>query len=103
MAVPAEIAVTLPLPSTLATELLLDDQVTFLLLALVGEIVATKVSLLSSTKLREVLSSEMPITGIVADRPSMIRIVCDEKTYIPFDVPSPNSTRRSNSFTAPNS
>ena len=59
---PAFNAVTLP-SDTEATVLSLDDQVTFLLVALSGLTVAVKVSSSPSVRVAEVLSNATPVTG----------------------------------------
>ena len=66
VAVPADFAVTVPSSATMATEALLDDQVTALLVALEGETVAARVAVLPSSRLNEVLSKETPVTETVA-------------------------------------
>ena len=66
VAEPADLAVTTPEVETVATDVLLDDQVTALLVALEGETVAVRVEVLPSSRLNEVLSNETPVTVIVA-------------------------------------
>ena len=65
VAVPALTAVTLPLPSTVATLLSEDVHVTFLSVALSGATVALSFWLSPSTMLISVLSMVMPVTGTV--------------------------------------
>ena len=65
VAVPAATAVTLPLSSTAATVVLLELQLTFLLVALVGATEAVSVSLSPSTKASVVLLIETPVTATV--------------------------------------
>ena len=59
VAVPSDTAVTTPLAETVATEVLLDVQVTFFSVALVGEMVTINCSVLSANKVREDLFKEM--------------------------------------------
>ena len=66
VAEPADLAVTTPADETVATEVLLDDQVTALLVALEGETVAVRVAVFPSSKDKDVLSRETPVTEIVA-------------------------------------
>ena len=66
VAEPAALAVTTPEVETVATEVLLEDQVTALLVALEGETVAVRVAVLPSSRLNEVLSKETPVTETVA-------------------------------------
>jgi hypothetical protein len=67
VAVPEPIAVTIPVWLTVATLVLLDDQVMFLLVAFDGVTVATSVALDEPTsKLSVFRSSETPVTAIVA-------------------------------------
>ena len=62
VAVPLDTAVTLPLWSTVATDVLSEDQVTDLSLALLGEIVAVNVTVCPSLSVTEDLLSEIPVT-----------------------------------------
>lgn len=62
---PAETALTLPLASTVATAVLELLHVTFLLVAVVGFIVAVNVSLAPTVIDSVVLFNETPVTGIV--------------------------------------
>ena len=62
VALPAFIAVTLPF-DTEATELLLDDHVTFLFVALSGLTVAVRVSSSPSVRVADDLSNVTPVTG----------------------------------------
>lgn len=64
-AMPLEIAVILPVSSTVATAVLLDDQLTTLFVASSGEIMAAIESVLPADISREVLLSETPVTGTV--------------------------------------
>ena len=66
VAEPADLAVTTPEVDTVATDVLLEDQVTVLLVALEGETVAERVAVLPSSRLNEVLSNETPVTETVA-------------------------------------
>lgn len=54
VAEPAALAVTTPEEETVATDVLLDDQVTALLVALEGETVAVRVVVLPYSRLKEV-------------------------------------------------
>ena len=62
VAVPLDTAVTLPLWSTVATDVLSEDQVTDLSLASLGEIVAVNVTVCPSLSVTEDLFSEIPVT-----------------------------------------
>ena len=62
---PFDTAVTSPFWSTVATEVSLDDQVTVLSLAVLGEIVAVNCSWAPSAKDSEVLFSVIPVTAVV--------------------------------------
>ena len=64
VALPAALAVTSPLASTVATEVLLLVQFTFLLVALLGATVAVKVSEAPTFNASELLLSETPVTGM---------------------------------------
>ncbi len=66
VAEPTDLAVTTPEVETVATEVLLEDQVTALLVALEGETVAVRVAVLPSSRLNEVLSNDTPVTATVA-------------------------------------
>ena len=66
VAVPADLAVTTPEVETVATDVLLEDQVTALFVALEGETVAVMVAVLPSSRLNEVLSNDTPVTETVA-------------------------------------
>ena len=65
IAVPGFLVETLPLLSTTATSSLLLFHVSFLLLAVTGEIVAAKVSLSPSVNVRAVLFNETLSTSMV--------------------------------------
>lgn len=62
VALPTAFAVTTPEEETVATEVLLDDQVTVLSVALVGVMVAIKVWVSPSTMNRDVWFRDMPVT-----------------------------------------
>ena len=62
---PAAFAVTTPEEDTVATEVLLDDQVTVLFVALEGVIVAVSVCVSPTIMLRDVLFRLTPVTEIV--------------------------------------
>ena len=62
VAEPAALAVTTP-PLTEATLELVLDQVTFLLVALVGATVAVNVELFPTTKFKELVLRETPVTA----------------------------------------
>ena len=62
VAVPALWAVTFPFPSTVATLELLEDQVTFLFVALFGSTVAVSWLVLPSVRVRLVLFRLTPVT-----------------------------------------
>ena len=66
VALPAFLAVIVPF-ETVATLVLLDVQVTFLLVALLGLTVAVNVSVPPTTKVVEFLFKETPVTLIVED------------------------------------
>jgi hypothetical protein len=66
VAVPATLAVTTPEPDTVATDVLLEDQETFLLVALEGVTVAVSVCVSPTVMDRDVLFRETPVTGTVA-------------------------------------
>ena len=66
VAVPADLAVTTPEPDTVATDVLLDDQETFLLVAFEGVTVAVRVCVSPTVMDRDVLFRETPVTGTVA-------------------------------------
>ena len=66
VAVPAFFAVTTPEVETVATVVLLEDQVTFLFVALDGDTVAVSVCVWPSTKVRLVWFKLTPVTGTVA-------------------------------------
>ena len=66
VAEPVDLAVTTPEVETVATDVLLDDQLTALLVALEGETVAVRVAVFPSSKDKDVLSRETPVTEIVA-------------------------------------
>ena len=66
VAVPALLAVTVPSVSTVATLVSLLAQVTFLLVALSGVMVAVRASVSPSVRLKVVLSSVTPVTGTTA-------------------------------------
>ena len=63
VAVPFETAVTLPLWSTVATDVLSDDQVTDLSFALLGEMVGLNVTVFPSLSVTEDQFSVMPVTN----------------------------------------
>ena len=65
VAVPFDTAVTFPFWSTVAADVLVELQVTLLLLAVLGEIVAVKVSLAPSFKDRVLLFKLIPVTRVV--------------------------------------
>ena len=62
VAEPAALAVTVPLLTEATLELVLD-QVTFLFVALVGATVAVNVELFPTTKFKELVLRETPVTG----------------------------------------
>ena len=62
VAVPAFLAVTVPSALTVATEVLLDFQVTFLLVALSGVTVAVSFPVSLTARVKVVLSRETPVT-----------------------------------------
>ena len=64
VAVPAVLAVTVPSDATVATEVLLDDQVTPLFVALEGETVAVRVVVSPSVKETDDLERLTPVTLI---------------------------------------
>ena len=64
VAVPAAMAVTKPDVETVATDVLLLFQVTFLFVALEGETVAVSVSVALGARVREVLFKLTPVTGM---------------------------------------
>ena len=66
VAEPADLAVTTPEVETVATDVLLEDHVTALLVASEGETVAVRVAVLPSSRLNEVLSNDTPVTETVA-------------------------------------
>ena len=66
VAEPADLAVTTPEVETVATDVLLEDHVTALLVAFDGETVAARVAVLPSSRLNEVLSNDTPVTETVA-------------------------------------
>lgn len=66
VAVPVALAVTTPLDETVATDVLLEDQVTVLLVALEGLTVAFNVPVFPTRRLIEVLSRETPVTETFA-------------------------------------
>lgn len=73
VALPALMAVTFPLASTVAMLVSLLSQFTFLLVALSGSTVAVRVALSVSCKVRLVLSSFTPVTGITTGL-SMLKV-----------------------------
>lgn len=66
VAEPAALAVTTPLDETVATDVLLEDQVTPLLVAFEGETVAFSVPVFPTVRLIEDLSRDTPVTATVA-------------------------------------
>ena len=64
-ALPAETAVTLPSEETVATSVLSDDHVTFLLLASLGDTVATRVAVDPTSSERDVLLRLTEVTATV--------------------------------------
>jgi len=64
VAVPTALAVTFPLPSTVATLVLLELHVTFWLVALDGSIIGERVSSPPTARVMLVLFSDTPVTGI---------------------------------------
>ena len=66
VAVPAAFAVTRPDEETVATDVLLEDHVTFLFVAFDGDIVAAKVSVLPTVMDKELLFRVTPVTATVA-------------------------------------
>ena len=64
LAEPADLAVTKPEEETVATEVLLEDQVTVLSVAFSGVTVAVSVAVSPSVNVNEVLSKLTPVTGI---------------------------------------
>ena len=62
VAVPSAIAVIFPSLSTVATEGLLEVQVTFLFVASAGDTVAVNFLVSSTAKVTEVSSNETPVT-----------------------------------------
>ena len=66
VAVPVALAVTTPLDETVATEVLLEDQVTDLLVALEGLTVALRDPVFPTRRLIDVLSRETPVTETFA-------------------------------------
>ena len=73
VALPVLMAVTFPLASTVAMLVSLLSQFTFLLVALSGSTVTVRVSLPVSCKVRLVLSSFTPVTGITTGL-SMLKV-----------------------------
>ena len=65
VATPAAFAVTTPEDETAATEVLEDFQVTDLSVAFSGATVAVRVSDSPSISVREVWSSDTPVTGMI--------------------------------------
>jgi len=63
IASPALIALTFPFSSTVTTDSSLELQVTFLLVASSGKIVAVSCVTLPTIKSNELSSNEMPVTG----------------------------------------
>ena len=66
VAEPAAFAVTTPVDNTVATEVLLDDQVTVLSVALDGDTVAIRVWVSPTSIVNDVLFRLTPVTGIAA-------------------------------------
>jgi hypothetical protein len=65
VAEPCDTAVTSPVEFTVATEVLLDDQLTFLFVALAGETVAVNWRVLPATTEADVGETLTPVTGMV--------------------------------------
>ena len=93
VAVPAAPAVTFPAVETVATLVLLLLQVTFLFVALLGEIVAVSVSVAFGANVSVVLFRLTPVTGMftvtaqVADLPPAVAVIVAEPE--PLEVTSP--------------
>ena len=93
VAVPDATAVTFPAVETVATLVLLLLQVTFLFVALLGEIVAVSVSVAFGANVSVVLFRLTPVTGMftvtaqVADLPPAVAVIVAEPE--PLEVTSP--------------
>lgn len=102
VAVPAATAVTLPVLSTVATLVSLEDQVTFLLVALAGFTVATRVAVAPPTVRVSVLWSRVtPVTGTVYGVVSFtvtVRVASAPALKVKVNVTSPTACSARYSF-----
>ena len=74
-AVPAATAVTVPVESTVATLVLLEDQVTFLFVASAGSTVAVSFSVFPFARERVVLFNETPVTETALAEPDSYSLI----------------------------
>lgn len=81
-AVPASFAVTTPLFDTVATDVLLDDHETPVLVALEGETVAVRLPVLPATRLIVERFKETPVTEIVAAVTETVQVAFFEPSCV---------------------